>query len=45
MNFIKGAMIGMLAGAVVGVMNSDSLKGMMKKGKNTFKKMTKNIGM
>ena len=43
MNFVKGAMLGMLAGAVVGYMNSDSLKDMMKKGKNVVKKMTKGM--
>ena len=45
MNFVKGAMLGMVAGAVVGYMNSDSLKDMMKKGKSALKKMTKNMGM
>ncbi len=41
MNFIKGTILGMMAGVVVGAMNSDSLKGMLKKGTNTMKKMTK----
>ena len=41
MNFIKGAMIGMVAGTIVGVVNSNTLKSMLKKGKNSMKKMTK----
>lgn len=45
MNFIKGAMLGMVAGTVVGVMNSNSLKDMVKKGKNKFKKMAKSYNV
>lgn len=41
MNFIKGAMLGMVAGTVVGVMNSQTLKDMLKKGKSAMKKMAK----
>ena len=33
MNFAKGAIMGMIAGTVVGVMNSSSIMGMYKKGK------------
>lgn len=43
MNFIKGAMIGMMAGTMIGVMNSNSLKDMFKKGKNKIRKMTKEL--
>ncbi len=39
MNFAKGAVLGMLAGAVVGVMNSDSIMNMLKKGKREVMKM------
>lgn len=39
MNFTKGAIIGMIAGAVVGVMNSSSIIGMCKKGKKQVMRM------
>ncbi len=45
MNFVKGAMLGMMAGTIVGVLNSDSLKAVMKKGKSKMKKMAKSYGM
>lgn len=38
MNFVKGAMLGMMAGTIVGVLNSDSLKAMMKKVKVKWRK-------
>lgn len=41
MNFVKGAMLGMMAGAIVGAMNSNTINDVIKKGKNKFKKMTK----
>ena len=39
MNFAKGAIMGMIAGTVVGVMNSSSIMGMYKKGKRQMIKM------
>lgn len=41
MNFAKGALLGILAGTVVGVMNSDSIMNVLKKGKKEVMKMTK----
>lgn len=41
MNFAKGAIIGMIAGTVVGVMNSSNIMGMYKKGKRQLMKMKK----
>lgn len=45
MNFVKGAMMGMVAGAIVGVMNSDSLMKMFSKGTKQAKKMVKKYAM
>lgn len=39
MNFAKGAIMGMIAGTVVGVMNSSSIMGMYKKGKRQMIRM------
>lgn len=39
MGFVKGAMIGIMAGTIIGAMNSDSINDMFKKGKKHFKKM------
>lgn len=39
MNFAKGAIMGMIAGTVVGVMNSSSIMGMYKKGKKQMIRM------
>ncbi len=39
MNFAKGAIMGMIAGTVVGVMNSSSIMGMYKKGKKQIIRM------
>lgn len=41
MNFAKGAIMGIIAGTVVGVMNSSSIMGMYKKGKKQLMKMKK----
>lgn len=41
MNFAKGALMGMIAGAVVGVMNSDSIMDMYKKSKKKMVRMKK----
>lgn len=41
MNFAKGAIMGMIAGTIVGVMNSSSIVGMYKKGKKQMMKMKK----
>ena len=39
MSFAKGAIMGMIAGTVVGVMNSSSIMGMYKKGKKQMIRM------
>ncbi len=44
MNFVKGAMMGIVAGTIVGVMNSDSIMKMFNKGTREVKRMTKRIG-
>lgn len=41
MDFVKGIMLGMVAGAVVGVMNSDTLTFAFNQGKKSLKKMKK----
>ncbi len=41
MNFIKGAAVGMIAGTIVGVMNSGMIKNMFNKGKRQIKHMQK----
>ncbi len=45
MDFIKGAMIGMVAGAAIGVMNSDSILSTLLQGKREIKKMARKCGM
>ncbi len=45
MNFVKGAMMGIVAGTIVGVMNSDSIMKMFNKGTKEAKKMAKKYGM
>ncbi|MEG2348486.1 MAG: hypothetical protein RSB67_02430 [Clostridia bacterium] len=44
MNFVKGTMIGMFAGAVVGAMNSNTIMKMYFKGRKGYKKMIKRYG-
>ncbi len=39
MSFAKGAMVGMIAGTVVGVMNSSNIMGMFKKGRRQVMRM------
>ncbi len=41
MNFVKGAMFGVVAGTIVGVMNSDSIMKMFNKSSKEVKKMAK----
>lgn len=41
MSFVKGAMIGMAAGTVVGVMNKNRIMKMVKNGKRKMYKVTK----
>ncbi len=41
MNFAKGAIVGMLAGAIIGVMNSDEIIDALKSGKREMKKLKK----
>ena len=41
MNFVKGAMMGILAGTIVGAMNSDYLMKMLSKSTKGMKKMAK----
>lgn len=44
MSFIKGTMMGMIAGTVVGAMNSNKLMKMYFKGKRNYRKMIKKYG-
>ena len=39
MNFTKGAIFGMMAGAVIGAMNSDMINGMFNNTKRQMKKI------
>lgn len=39
MNFVKGAVIGMVAGTIIGVMNDESIMKMVKSGKREVKKL------
>ena len=41
MNFVKGAMLGIIAGTVVGVMNSNNIKDAMYVGKKQLRKFQK----
>lgn len=41
MSFAKGAIMGIIAGTVVGVINSSNIMGMYQKGKKQLMKMTK----
>ena len=43
MDFAKGAIMGIIAGTVVGVMNSSSIMEMFQQGKKQLKKMKKLI--
>lgn len=45
MHFVKGVMIGMVAGTIVGMMNSDSLYYALNMGKKQVKKMKRRYGM
>lgn len=45
MDFAKGALIGIVAGTVVGVMNRNYIMSMIKDGKNKMKKMKKKYGI
>ncbi len=45
MDFAKGAMFGIMAGAVIGVMNSDSILNTLKQGKKGLRRMTRKYGM
>lgn len=44
MNFVKGAMIGVVAGAIVGAMNSDSIMKMFNKSSKEVRKIAKRYG-
>ncbi|MEG0872390.1 MAG: hypothetical protein RSE00_00295 [Clostridia bacterium] len=44
MNFAKGAILGMVAGAIVGAINSDSFMGMFDKSKKELIKMKRRYG-
>lgn len=39
MDFIKGAVFGMMAGTIIGVMNDDNIMQMIKSGKKEVKKL------
>lgn len=45
MNFTKGAILGIIAGTVVGVMNKDGIMGMINKGQKEMRKMKRRYGM
>lgn len=45
MNFTKGALIGMIAGTVVGVMNKDSIMKAIYNGKREMRKMKRKYKM
>lgn len=45
MNFTKGAILGIIAGTVVGVMNKDGIIGMINKGQKEMRKMKRRYGM
>lgn len=45
MNFTKGAMIGMIAGTIVGAMNSDNIIGIFNKGQREMKKVKRKYRM
>lgn len=44
MNFVKGTMLGIVAGTIFGAMNSDSLSYMVNKGYKQIKRMKKKNG-
>lgn len=44
MNFVKGAMLGVVAGTIVGVMNSNSIIKMFNKGSKEVRKMARRYG-
>ncbi|MEG2310830.1 MAG: hypothetical protein RSB76_02465 [Clostridia bacterium] len=45
MSFVKGAFLGIVAGTIVGTMNSDRIYVMLNKGKRQMKKMKKKYSM
>ncbi|MCX8074078.1 MAG: hypothetical protein N2749_00630 [Clostridia bacterium] len=45
MGFVKGAMIGMVAGTIVGMINSDSLYYALNMGKKQVKRMKRRYGL
>lgn len=45
MNFLKGTIIGMVAGACIGYMENESICKIMKKGERKFKKIKRKFGM
>lgn len=44
MNFAKGALMGIVAGTIVGAMNSDNIVKMFSKGTREVRKMKKRYG-
>lgn len=44
MNFVKGAVMGIVAGTIVGAMNSNSIMKMFNKSTREVKKMTRRLG-
>ena len=45
MNFAKGAIIGIIAGTIVGAMNKDNIMNMIKSGKYEIKKLKRKYNM
>lgn len=45
MNFVKGTLLGMIAGTCIGYMGNDTIFKIMKKGEKEFKKIKRKISM
>lgn len=45
MNFAKGALLGMMTGAIIGAMNHDSFMTLFKRGKKEIRKMQRKYDM
>lgn len=45
MSFTRGAIIGMVAGTIVGAMNRDGIVGMFNKGQREMRKVRRKYGM
>ena len=43
MEFVKGTMIGIIAGACIGYMNNETICGLMKSGRREFRKLKRKM--